>query len=371
MWIDVVRRWWWLWAQCPGIGPARLAQLQGVAREHGTDLGGLWAWPLDQLRTVLPWSDQVMCALEQHRQRLGPDPRLPLPKRLLLPLDSNWPNGFRALDRPPVMVFWEGNDSLIAPLISGQAVAVVGSRRPSAHGLRAAGRLGEALARAGWPVVSGLAEGIDAAVHQGCLRGGGAPVGVLGTPLARAYPPEHRQLQSEVAAAGLLITELAPGARVQRSSFALRNRLLVALAQVVVVVECPEGSGALLSAKAAQKQGRALWAMPGDVLRHSARGSNQLLMEQARPLLDPDQWVEDLGAGPLAPRCELQALRSAVPPQQGLHDPSLMTLLEDGATLQQLAQGLGRSPAALAEQLVQLELEGVLKAEAGMRWRLA
>ena len=157
----------------------------------------------------------------------------------------------------------------------------------------------------------------------------------------------------------------------QRSSFALRNRLLVALAQSVVVVECPEGSGALLSAEAAQKQGRALWVMPADVLRHSARGSNQLLLQQARPLLDPDQWVKALGPGPLAPRASMQSLPSAVSSKHTFDDPALITLLEDGATLQQLAQGLGRPPAALAEQLVQLELEGVLKAEAGMRWRLA
>ena len=369
--MGAVRRWWWLWAQCPGVGPARLAHLQRVALEHGTDLGGLWTWPLDQLRMALRWSDPLICALERHRQRLGPDPRLLLPQRLLLPVDSQWPKGFHALDRPPVMVFWEGNESLFAPLGSGHAVAVVGSRRPSAHGLRAAEKLGEALARAGWPVVSGLAEGIDAAVHQGCLRGGGQPVAVLGTPLERAYPPEHRQLQSDVARAGLLITELAPGGRVQRSSFALRNRLLVALAQTVVVVECPEGSGALLSAKAAKTQGRALWAMPADALRHSARGSNQLLIDQARPLLDPEQWVEALGAGPLTPLGGVPGLRNAVASHKALHDPALLTLLEDGATLQHLAQGLGRSPAALAQQLVQLELEGVLKAEAGMRWRLA
>ena len=92
--MGAVRRWWWLWAQCPGVGPARLAQLQRVALEHGTDLGGLWTWPLDQLRMALRWSDQLICALERHRQRLGPDPRLPLPQRLLLPVDPNGPRVF-------------------------------------------------------------------------------------------------------------------------------------------------------------------------------------------------------------------------------------------------------------------------------------
>ena len=362
--MGAVRRWWWLWAQCPGVGPARLAQLQRVALEHGTDLGGLWTWPLDQLRMALRWSDQLICALERHRQRLGPDPRLPLPQRLLLPVDSQWPKGFHALDRPPVMVFWEGNESLFAPLGSGHAVAVVGSRRPSAHGLRAAEKLGEALARAGWPVVSGLAEGIDAAVHQGCLRGGGQPVAVLGTPLERAYPPEHRQLQSDVARAGLLITELAPGGRVQRSSFALRNRLLVAVARAVVIVECPKSSGALHSAAIAQSMGLPLWVVPGDAMRHSAQGSNALLQRQASALVDLSAFIHALGTGPVP---SPDSVGKPMP-----RTPSTVKLLQqvdNGATLEQMARSLQDDPQHIAQQLMQLELDGVVTPMPGLRWR--
>jgi DNA processing protein len=121
--------------------------------------------------------------------------------------------------------------------------------------------LGLALAQAGWPVVSGLAEGIDGAVHGGCLAGDGAPVGVLGTPLERVYPQHHGHLQRAVGLRGLLLSEQPPGAQVHRGNFAGRNRLLVALAAAVVVVECPPDSGALHSAAYAWEQGLPLWVV--------------------------------------------------------------------------------------------------------------
>lgn len=351
------------------MGAVRLVQLDVIAKAHGTDLEGLWCWPLSQLRQALQWPEGVLLAVDRYRQFLGSNPSGFPPKGLLMPMDPEWPEGFRALPRPPAMVFWDGDPALWTPLARGQAVAVVGSRRASSHGLRVAELLGELLACAGWPVISGLAEGIDAAAHRGCLRAGGCPVAVLGTPLDRAYPAEHANLQADVRRAGLLLTESAPGARVQRASFALRNRLLVALAHTVVVAECPEKSGALISAREALSQRRSVWTVPGDVLRASTRGSNQLLSRGAQPILDPAAWVQSLGVGPLA----VKPISSSDQHPQGtaLKDPVLKALLEEGGSFQQLAQALGRSPAALAEQLVQLELQGLVVAEAGMRWRLA
>ena len=368
-----MRRGWWLWAQCSGIGAVRLSQLQQLATASDVDLEVLWDWPLDRLRSSLGWPEGLLRAVDHHRRRCAAAKRLVMPDQVLLPMDDVWPEGFRRLDRPPLMTFWQGDRDLLGCLSAGQAVAVVGSRRASPHGMRAAEQLGQALARAGWPVVSGLAEGIDASVHRGCLAGGGRPVAVLGTPLTRAYPLEHQTLQSQVAQAGLLLSELPPGARVQRASFALRNRLLVALAQHVVVVECPDNSGALLSAEAARRQGRSLWVMPADALRASARGSNRLLREGARVLLDPWEWVRALGEGPLSCGGLEPSLLQGAAKTESLQqrDPALYGLLNDGASLPQLARELERSSTTLAQQLVQLELEGVLVAEPGMRWRLA
>lgn len=178
---------------------------------------------------------------------------------------------------------------------------MVGTRRPSRQGDGLAHALGRALAKAGWPVVSGLAEGIDAAAHRGCLEAGGRPIGILGTPLARVYPRHHKALQEQVGTEGLLISELAAGTPVRSGHFALRNRLQVAFSCAVVLVECPDDSGALHSARLAWEEGIPLWVVPADISRVSAAGSNRWLARGASALLDPADLVASLGPGPLRP----------------------------------------------------------------------
>jgi DNA processing protein len=224
--------------------------------------------------------------------------------------------------------------------------------------------LGRALAGAGWPVVSGLAEGIDGAVHAGCLAAAGAPVAVLGTPLERTYPQHHAALQAEVGRRGLLVSEQAPGAAVSRGHFAGRNRLLVALARAVVVVECPPGSGALHSADFAWRDGLPLWVVPADAGRASALGSNRLLARGATPLLAPEDLLASLGPGPL-----LRTGDGPSPDQPACaRHQRLLQAVGAGASLDQLCEQLGRPAAELALELLDLECLGLLRAEPGLRW---
>jgi DNA processing protein len=247
-------------------------------------------------------------------------------------------------------------------------VAVVGTRRPSLHGLSMARALGSALAAAGWPVLSGLAEGIDGAAHEGCLAAGGSPVAVLGTPLQRVYPRHHAALQAEVGRKGLLVSELAEGGAVRGGSFAARNRLLVALAAAVVVVECPAPSGALHSAELAWQMERPLWVVPADAARFSALGSNGLLARGATPLLHPDDLIGQLGAGPLAGASD-RPTGVAGGSRLGPEAEALLGAVGGGASLEQLSLCLARSPAELMPRLLELELAGLLQAEAGLCWR--
>jgi DNA processing protein len=228
--------------------------------------------------------------------------------------------------------------------------------------------IGGALGAAGWPVVSGLAEGIDAAAHRGCLDSGGRPVAVLGTPLERVYPRHHAALQAEVASRGLLISEHPSGAAVLRGHFAARNRLQVALAAALVVVECPHRSGALHSATLAWELGLPLWVVPADAGKASAAGSNRLLQQGASPLLDPQDLIAQLGPGPLAGvQGEISGRETSRPPSPG--DRSLLDALGPGASLEQLCRVLQRSPADLAPRLLALELAGAISAEPGLCWR--
>jgi DNA processing protein len=239
-------------------------------------------------------------------------------------------------------------------------------------------QLGAVLAEAGWPVVSGLAEGIDGAVHRGCLEAGGVPVGVLGTPLLRAYPRQHASLQAQVGAQGLLISELPPGCRVLAGHFASRNRLLVALAAALVVVECPERSGALLSAELAWKHELPIWVVPADAAKTSAMGSNRLLLQGATPLLTHVDLIASLGEGPFKstsralpspPLTCSRPLASSTTSMASNHQ-ALLEALGSGSSLDQLSLELGWSCQDITAALLELELAGLVLAQPGLRWRL-
>ena len=370
-WNQQARLWWLLWCHCPGLGPQRLAELVAGFET----LEAAWHAPLSSLGTLGQWSDRLLQGVEAYRQSWGGDPLSEAAKRwhggrgVLLPGDRRWPAKIAHAQPPPAALYWEGRGSLWQPLSKRQAVAVVGTRRPSRHGLKVSRHIGSVLAQAGWPVVSGLAAGIDGAVHEGCLQAGGVPIGVLGTPLGRVYPRHHAALQASVGQQGLLVSELSPGAPVSKGSFALRNRLQVALASAVILVECPVGSGALHSAELAWRESLPLWVVPADTDRISAQGSNGFLARGATPLTRPEDLLRLLGPGPLkAPRDAPNALHqpSASPTP---HTQRLLKALGRGASLEELCQSLQTSSQSLLPHLLELEACGTLVAEPGLFWR--
>jgi DNA processing protein len=370
-WSHQRRSWWLLWSGCPGLGWSRLHQLEAA---FGS-LAAAWFVSPGRLIQLPGFGPGLAARIEAFRRRWGRDPwrgggrSLPPSRRVILPGDPVYPPALAHLERPPLALYWQGRGSLWPQLRHRRAIAVVGTRRPSLHGLSMARALGAALAGAGWPVVSGLAEGIDGAAHHGCLGRGGRPVAVVGTPLQRVYPRHHGPLQTEVGARGLLITEHAPGAPVQRGFFAARNRLLVALSQAVVVVECPQDSGALHSAELAWQEGLPLWVVPGDAGKASATGSNRLLVRGASPLLEPVDLITQLGPGPLAPPAEAKGGRSLQTPAGSPSDQVLLAALGAGASLEQLHGSLGLPVAELSCGLLRLELAGRIQAEPGLCWR--
>ncbi|MCS5697816.1 DNA-protecting protein DprA [Cyanobium sp. FGCU-52] len=370
-WRQRERLWWLLWSRCPGLGWVRL---NAVIHAFGS-LEAAWAEPVEAFGALQGWHPRLLAALERFRLSWGAEPLAALAREaaggrgVLLPGDRRWPEGIASLARPPLGLYWRGRGSLWGPLARRAAVAVVGTRRPSAHGLAMARRLGAALGAAGWPVVSGLAEGIDAAVHEGCLREGGAPVAVLGTPLERVYPRHHHQLQEAVARHGLLVSEQPPGRGVLPGHFAARNRLQVALSSAVVVVECPVSSGALHSANLAWAEGLPLWVVPADAGRASGAGSNRLLSRGATPLLDPHDLLASLGTGPLAcpppPGFQRRGTRHEITAFQRI----LLEAVGTAASLEDLSERLGEPPARVAVGLMELEKAGCLQAEPGLLWR--
>ena len=379
-WSRERRLWWLLWSGCPGVGSVRLHTLDRAF----VSLAAAWRAPWEVLARLPGWHGGLEEPLENYRRRWGEEDPLPAWSRqcgggvgVLLPGDAPWPPAMKHLARPPLALYWKGRGSLWTSLQQPQAVAVVGTRRASDHGLLMARRLGAVLAEAGWPVVSGLAEGIDGAVHRGCLEAGGVPVGVLGTPLERVYPRHHASLQAQVGAQGLLVTERPPGCRVQAGHVASRNRLQVALAAALVVVECPERSGALLSAELAWKHELPIWVVPADAGKTSAMGSNRLLVQGATPLLTPSDLIASIGEGPLPSisRALSSASMAATYPSgsataMASKRQALLGALGSGANLEQLTLDLGWSCQDITATLLELELAGLVLAQPGLRWRL-
>ncbi len=375
--VERERLWRLLWSSCPGIGWQRLERLEAMFGSLELAWGASAANLIHGLSGHTRLHQRELEALERYRSSHGPAPISEPPSAeqrqrwatpaCLLPSDLTYPEAMLQLERPPLQLFWRGQGSRWSALSQSQAVAVVGTRRPSRHGLTMARQIGRALAEAGWPVVSGLAEGIDAAAHQGCLEAGGCPVGVLGTPLNRVYPRHHGQLQATVAEQGLLVSELPAGTPGRAGHFALRNRLQVGLAQALVLVECPANSGALHSAELAWELGMPIWVVPADAGRISAAGSNRWLQQGATPLLNPSDLTTSLGVGPLRPARSSTAGPAAAPLLQ--REAALLAALGAGASLDQLCDRLRLAPGVISERLLRLELAGVLRSEPGLWWR--
>jgi len=208
--------------------------------------------------------------------------------------DCGYPSQLEQLDDAPAVLFVKGAGDL-GPLAGREpCVALVGARRASPYGLEVTHELGRGLAAAGLTVVSGLALGIDAEAHRGCLDAGGLPLAVLGCGPDIPYPRTNRRLYDRVCERGLVIAELPPGQRPFRWSFPARNRIMAALAQMTVVVEAAEPSGSLITSDFAAQLGRSVGAVPGQVTSSVARGTNRLLKDGAVFVTSPEDVLDEL-----------------------------------------------------------------------------
>lgn len=193
---------------------------------------------------------------------------------------------------PPAVLFTRGDRALL----NGRRVALVGTRNATQTGRYVAERFGAGLAGAGVHVVSGLARGVDGAAHRGALAAvagadgpsSGRPIAVVACGLDVVYPREHRRLWDEIGQVGLLVSEWPPGVAPVAYRFPLRNRIIAALSEIVVVVESRETGGSLITAAQATERGVPVMAVPGNTLERTSLGVNSLLRDGSAPVIDID-----------------------------------------------------------------------------------
>ncbi|MEC0183402.1 DNA-processing protein DprA [Paenibacillus peoriae] len=204
-------------------------------------------------------------------------------------VDEDYPLLMKETVDPPWVIYTKGDKSLLHTC----AVAIVGTRVPTAYGRRAAEILTEGLCRAGITVVSGLARGIDSICHETALRQGGNTIGVLGTAIDQIYPPQNASLFAEMASRGLIVSEYPPGTRSHPGMFPQRNRIIAGLTKGTLVVEADTRSGSLITADAAMEANRDVFAVPGPITSPKSRGTLSLIKQGAKTVTEASDIIEE------------------------------------------------------------------------------
>jgi len=285
------------------------------------------------------------------------------PGHRLLPWDDEaYPRQLLELPDPPPALFALGRVELLAR----PSIAIVGSRQATPQGRDDAFAFARTLAEAGLTVVSGLAQGIDAAAHRGALGTPASTIAVMGTGPDRVYPASQRDLAHAIAAEGCVVTQFPPGTPPLKGNFPQRNRIISGLARGVLVVEAAPQSGSLITARLAVEQGRDVFAIPGSIHSPLSKGPHRLIRDGAKLVETAQDVLVELGLPGAA------AQRTEGPAGVVETDPVRVRLLDamgrGPVELDRLVGRTGLTADAIAAALVHLELDGRVAALPGGRW---
>ena len=207
--------------------------------------------------------------------------------------DKAYPPLLKEIYDPPKMLFYKGEK--LEP--TDRYLAIVGTRRPSSYGEQMAEEFSRALARAGFVIVSGLAYGIDAIAHRGALEVGAKTVAVLGSGVDNITPPAHTQLAERIAKSGTVISEFQPLTPGYKANFPQRNRIIAGMSTATLVIEAPERSGALITARLALENNREVMVLPANITQEVSMGGNRLIRDsKAHPVTCVEDVFNIMGA---------------------------------------------------------------------------
>ena len=279
--------------------------------------------------------------------------------------DVRFPTALAAIHDPPQTLWVRGH----AGVLHAPSVAIVGSRAASPYALEVARRLGADLARRNIAVVSGMARGVDAAAHRGALEADGVTVAVFGCGVDVIYPAEHRELAERILERGAHVSEFSPGMAPLKPNFPQRNRIISGLSLAVVIVEAAEGSGSLITADFALDQGRAVLAVPGNVLGGRNYGAHALLRDGAKLVECADDILDELPLGIRNSGLGIGSEKESKNANPASHDPVLRSMDEgDSYDLDEIAERSGVDRMKLLPRLLELELAGAVRRVDGGRF---
>ena len=353
---------YWIWlSSIEGLSLKRFYQLISV---YG-DARSVWDNAHDdKMKEILPppalkklreaRSERYFYALFARLEKCG--------MRAVTRLSDDYPELLSRIYDPPATLYVLGQ----CPLVNERSFAIVGSRRCTRDGQRAAREFAEVLAREDVTIISGMANGIDTAAHEGALIAYGRTIALLGCGADVIYPPENEELYHRILdGGGAVVSEYLPGMPPLRAHFPARNRIISGLSQGVLIVEGKEKSGAMITVNAALDQNRDVFAVPGSIYSPLSAAPNRLIVEGAIPVLsgwdvlEHYRWAAREDAATAAPRPKLE-----LDPED---DKIVQPLLEQELSFDELANLVDFPIAKLNSHLTMLELRGIIvKVPGGM-----
>jgi DNA processing protein len=275
-------------------------------------------------------------------------------RHILTFADHAYPPLLRQISDPPVLLYCEGD----LEMLQRPTLSIVGSRSPTPSGAETAHAFALRLARLGFVIASGMALGIDAAAHRGCIAAQGATIAVVGTGLDRVYPARHADLAAQIRTQGLLISEFPLGTPPLGRHFPQRNRIISGLARGVLVVEAGIQSGSLITAHQALEQGREVFAIPGSIHNPNSKGCHHLLREGAKLVDTVSDILEELEGGMLTvPTLEASGETEPAAAPAVEYRELLAAIDTTPTSVEHIVERSGLTPDVVCSMLLILELQ--------------
>jgi DNA processing protein len=342
----------------PTVGPVRLRKLLEVFKEPQEIL----AAKRNELRKVEGIGNEVADQISNWESIVDLGAELDRIREfgatVITQESLSYPRALREIHAPPIVLYVWGE----LKERDHHAIGIIGARRTTHYGVESAKKLAYQLAYAGLTVISGLARGIDTAAHQGALAAKGRTIAVIGSGLARLYPPENAALAEKIRAGnGAVVSEFSMEIEPDRQTFPMRNRIISGWSHGILVVEAGLNSGALITASQALEQGRSVYAVPGHINAPSAMGSNRLIQQGAKLVMDASDILDDLQI--LLPETKPSAEAAARPlPPLSEEERRIYDAIEATETsIDDITEKTHLPSATVSSTLLQLELKRLVK----------
>lgn len=380
------------WSQVRGIGPILL---QRILQEYGS-FEKAWKIEVSHLLKIEGIGKRLVDIIKDKKAKIDPQKLFAEHSKknpfFITQFDEEYPNLLLEIPSPPSLLYYAGKLDFLQQKNNKLLIGIVGTRKPTNHGRKWTYQISKTLAKKGFIIVSGLAAGIDAIAHQACLDAGGKTIAVLGNGLDISYPYSNAKLYQEIKEKGLILSEYAAGVTPNAQHFPARNRIVAGLCRAVLVLEAPERSGALITARLANEFGRDVYSLPDSPDNLQSRGCLRLIHKGAEVIITENELLSMLGEIPdLDQPQQLSIFESQTNPSVSLDqsissdsttpsisktielEPSLAkvfnTISYEATSFDAIVEKSGLSTADVSGTLLQLEIQGLISSLPGMFYK--